>query len=218
MPAKIYWNTVTPLLKEVLLRLMNCEVFEQFRLVGGTALSLQMGHRLSVDIDLFTDADYGSIDFQEMDKFLLSEFAYVSDSRTGPIAFGKSYFIGESEADAIKLDIYYTDKFIQPVIKFGNISMATIEEIIAMKLEVVQHGARKKDFWDLHELINDYTPEQMLDLHLQRYPYGHDEKIIRSNLIDFSQADADFEPICLKGKHWEIVKLEMIEFMEARKS
>lgn len=37
------------------------KVFEPFRLVGGTALSLQMGHRLSVDIDLFTDAEYGTL-------------------------------------------------------------------------------------------------------------------------------------------------------------
>lgn len=49
MPAKLYWNTITPLLKSILVQLMNCEELKQFRLVGGTALSLQIGHRLSVD-------------------------------------------------------------------------------------------------------------------------------------------------------------------------
>jgi hypothetical protein len=44
---KLYWNTVTPLLKQVLEQLMACELFRQFRLVGGTSLSLQLGHRMS---------------------------------------------------------------------------------------------------------------------------------------------------------------------------
>jgi len=59
----IHWKTVNGLLRETLLLLMKSKEFDKFRLVGGTALSLQLGHRISVDIDLFTDADYGSIDF-----------------------------------------------------------------------------------------------------------------------------------------------------------
>jgi hypothetical protein len=63
---KMYWNTVTPLLKIILIELMNEPLFNKFRLVGGTALSLQIGHRMSVDIDLFTDYEYGSVDFKEI--------------------------------------------------------------------------------------------------------------------------------------------------------
>ena len=48
---------------ELLKRLMDEPAFNGLRLVGGTALSLQLGHRVSVDIDLFSDCDYGSIDF-----------------------------------------------------------------------------------------------------------------------------------------------------------
>jgi hypothetical protein len=92
--------------------------------------------------------------------------------------------------------------------------MATIEEIIAMKIDVVQRGGRKKDFWDLHEVIEKYSPEQMIDLHYQRYPYRHDETIIRANFVDFSNADDDFEPICMRGKYWELIKLEIIEHVK----
>ena len=66
----LYWNTVSPILKEVLLNLMNEPFFNPFRLVGGTALSLQIGHRMSVDIDMFTDAAYGSIDFDAIKSYL----------------------------------------------------------------------------------------------------------------------------------------------------
>jgi len=213
MSAKLYWDTVTPLLKSILVQLMDRDEFKQFRLVGGTALSLQIGHRLSVDIDLFTDATYDSINFDAIDDYLRRTFPYVTDSNPGPAALGKSYFIGNSEEEAIKLDLYYTEKFIQPEFKVNNIRMATIEEIIAMKIDIVQRGGRKKDFWDLHELIEKYSPEQMIALHLQRYPYNHDETIIKSNFTNFSNADDDFEPNCLRGKYWEIVKLDIVEYI-----
>ncbi|HNQ82464.1 MAG TPA: nucleotidyl transferase AbiEii/AbiGii toxin family protein, partial [Bacteroidales bacterium] len=61
---KLFYNTTTPLLLEILKALMVSDEFRPFRLVGGTALSLQLGHRKSLDIDLFTDRDYDFIDFQ----------------------------------------------------------------------------------------------------------------------------------------------------------
>lgn len=213
MTPKLHWNTVSPLLKSILLQLMNCDLFEQFRLVGGTALSLQIGHRLSIDIDLFSDAPYGSLDFDSIDKYLRNTYAYVTDPGPGPVAFGRSYFVGNSEEDAVKLDLYYTDNFIQPLLAVDNIRMATIEEIIAMKLDIVQRGGRKKDFWDLHEMIETYSPVQMIALHQQRYPYNHDEAVIKANFSNFENADDDFEPVCLRGKYWEIVKLDIMEYI-----
>jgi len=53
---------------------MRAKEFEAFRLVGGTSLSLQIGHRESVDIDLFSDLTYGSIDFNVIDSYLDKEF------------------------------------------------------------------------------------------------------------------------------------------------
>ncbi|HEY0896907.1 MAG TPA: nucleotidyl transferase AbiEii/AbiGii toxin family protein [Sphingobacteriaceae bacterium] len=70
----LYWNTVDNLLKESLLCLMQAEELKDFRLVGGTASSLHLGHRISVDIDLFTDAPYGTIDFDRIETFLNSNF------------------------------------------------------------------------------------------------------------------------------------------------
>lgn len=67
----LYYNTVSDLLKESLTKLMAAKVFESFRLVRGTALSLQLGHRTSIDIDLFSDAPYGSIDFKKIERFPL---------------------------------------------------------------------------------------------------------------------------------------------------
>jgi hypothetical protein len=62
----LHYNTVTPLLRNVLDTLMFEPLFKPFRLVGGTNLSLRFGHRMSDDIDLFSDADYGSLDFLQL--------------------------------------------------------------------------------------------------------------------------------------------------------
>lgn len=207
----MYYNTVNDLLKNTLQILMASEVFADFRLVGGTSLSLQIGHRMSVDIDLFSDVPYGSINFAEIESFLKANFAYVDGFSDLQPAMGKSYLIGTDKDNTVKIDIYYTDTFIRSEKTEDEIRLATIEEIIAMKIDVVQRGGRKKDFWDLHEFLSEYGIGKMLELHEERYPYSHDKDLILKNFIDFSSADDDFDPICLHGKYWEFIKEDIEE-------
>ena len=211
MSKKLNYNTVTPLLKSILMELMAATEFADFRLVGGTALSLYCGHRMSVDIDLFTEADYGTIDFETIDNYLKQNYSYF-DTNNLPVGMGKSYYIGEDDQNAIKLDLYYTDPFIDEEVVIDNIRMATIEEIIAMKIDVVQRTGRKKDFWDLHELKENYTLKDMLSLHEKRYPYTHERETIVTNFTNFEEADQDFDPVCLREKHWEFIKLDLIDY------
>lgn len=211
----LHYNTVNDLLKESLLLFMSADEFLDFRLVGGTALSLQIGHRESVDIDLFSDVEYGSIDFDKIEQFLDSHFTYVDHLHGVLPGFGKSYFVGRDKDNAIKLDVFYTtEPFIQPALIDKTVRMATVEEIIAMKIDVVQRGGRKKDFWDLHDLLDSYSIDQMLKLHEQRYPYSHDRDMILQNFTDFTSADEDFDPVCLKGKYWQFIKEDIEEFIQ----
>ena len=83
-----------------------------------------------------------------------------------------------------------------------------------MKIDIVQRKARKKDFWDIHELIDTYPPAQMIALHAQRCVYTHDEALIRTNFIDFARADEGFDPICLRGKYWQLIKLDIVKSLE----
>lgn len=209
----LYYNTVNDILKKSLHTIMKAPVFNNFRLVGGTALSLQIGHRESVDIDLFTDSEYGSVDFRLIDSYLKENFKYV-DFLDIPPALGRSYFIGDSKDDSIKLDVFYTDSFIQSPIEVDGVRMATIEEIIAMKVDVIQRSGRKKDFWDLHEFIEKYNINEMLALHQKRYPYTHNANIIKQNFKNFEIADDDFDPICLKGKYWVFIKEDFEDFLK----
>jgi hypothetical protein len=88
MTSGLHWNTVNEILKERLFLLLSGPQFGEFRLVGGKSLSLQIGHRLSVDIDLFSDLPYRTIDFDQIDQFLNRNFPYVSPPTNVPIGFG----------------------------------------------------------------------------------------------------------------------------------
>jgi predicted nucleotidyltransferase component of viral defense system len=210
----LHYNTITPLLHSILADLMSADVFKDFRLVGGTALSLHRGHRMSVDIDLFTDAEYGSVDFDAIDTFLRSYYSYVDTNNYDVIGMGKCYFIGDNQLNCIKLDLFYTDKFIDKIILIDGLRLASIEEIIAMKMDVILRTGRKKDFWDIHELKDNYSISEMIALHEKRYPYTHDRNSLKQKFIDFEDADGDFEPDCLRGKYWEFIKLDLIDFIK----
>lgn len=214
MRGKLHKNTASPLLLEILQKIMESAEFGVFRLVGGTGLSLQRGHRISVDIDLFTDSPYGTIDFGNLEYYLQQHWHYSDTLKNVPAGMGKSCFVGLSADNCIKLDLYYTDTFIEDFRLQEGIRLATINEILAMKMDVIYRGGRKKDFWDIHELMEEYALEEMLELHKKRYPYTHNQDELIRKMNDFSLADDDFDPVCLRGKHWELIKLDIIEMVE----
>lgn len=214
--AKLAYNTVSPLLKEVLERLVSVPELSDFRLVGGTSLSLRYGHRESVDIDLFTEQQYGSIDWRAIYNMFRTNFTYAS-TRTledGLHSFGESFYVGKSQFEYVKVDLFYTDPFLRPADVIDGIPMASVDDIVAMKVDVIANTGRKKDFWDLHELLSSYTIEQMLNLHQQRSPWTHDRESLIHKFTDFKSADEDFDPKCLKGKYWEFIKTDFVLLMQ----
>jgi len=215
----MHWNTADTLLAESLKTLMQAEELKNFRLVGGTALALHLGHRMSVDIDLFTDAMYGSIDFEVIEDYLKKTFPFVHGNFGGLTGMGKSYLIGPDKDHLIKLDIFYSnDPFFQPLVDEDGMRMATVEEIIAMKVDIVMRTGRKKDFWDLHETLEAYTIADMVALHKARFEWTHDPVLILENFTDFEQADEDLDPICLRNKEWIFVKEDIEEAVNDERS
>lgn len=211
---KLYVNTISDLLMNSLITLMQIKELNTFRLVGGTSLSLQLGHRESMDIDLFTDAEYGSIDFENIEDILTGAFPYFESLYKGDVGMGKSYFIGNSKDDLVKLDMFYTDKFILPALLYDSIRLSGLEEVAAMKLEIVGQGGRKKDFWDLHELLKKLSLNQMINFYLERYPYNYSKKHLLKKIVDFKNAEDDFRPNCYLNKSWELIKLDFEELVK----
>lgn len=213
MAIKIYKETVSAVLWDSLRHLMTLEELKEFRLVGGTSLSLLLGHRISVDIDLFTDAEYGSIDFKSIYKRLTDEFAFVSTEQWTNKAIGNTCFLGSNHNDLVKLDLFYTDNFVFPIKIYENIRLSSLEEIAAMKLDVIGRGGRKKDFWDIHELMEHFTLDEMIRFYLKRYEYNFSKEELISQLTNFEHAEHDPNPNCLQGKYWELIKLDIEEMV-----
>lgn len=134
----LHYETVLPVLKEVLERISSREELKEFRLVGGTNLSLRFGHRMSDDIDYFTPQEYGTADFDGIYAMLRQEFDYIYGGGKD-IGFGHSYFVGNSSIDGekVKLDIMYTDPFLNDPDVLDGVNFASIEDIVAMKLNAV---------------------------------------------------------------------------------
>ena len=138
---KLHYETVSPLLRKTLNDIMVNFIFDPFYLVGGTSLSLRLGHRKSVDIDLFTNAPYGSLDFTVFEKFFQQNYkCYYCTDKTNIASFGRSYYIGETEDNNVKVDLYYRDEIIDLCDVVDSIRIASLADVTAMKVDVVSRS------------------------------------------------------------------------------
>jgi hypothetical protein len=212
---KLHYETVTPILINSLLKIMGEGLFAPFRLVGGTNLSLRFGHRKSDDIDLFTDAEYGSLDFSLFENYLKYSFPfYDCPDTSGIVGFGRMYFIGLDKDNCVKLDLMYTDRFFDEPEIIDNIRFASVDQIAAMKMQAIATGGRKKDWWDIHFLLEQYSLEGMLELHNKWQPYTHDEAQLLNLLTDFTGANKYPDPICNRHLQWDNIKFDIVDVVE----
>jgi len=153
-------NTVAPGVLELLKKLMKEEALTSFCLADGTALALQIGHRISIDIDLFSESPFNSLDLSQI---LQANYGFLN---TG---YGKNTLHGTIEG--IKIDILtHGYPYIRPWKLEEGIRMASIEDIIAMKLNaIIISGTRVKDFYDIAELSSRYSLKEMQDAFYLKY-------------------------------------------------
>lgn len=80
-----------------------------------------------------------------------------------------------------------------------------------MKLNAIFYGGRKKDFWDLHYLLYDagLDLQELIRMHNKRFPYEHEDSQIMEMLVNWEKADDEPDPICIMGKYWDLIKLDI---------
>jgi len=216
---RLYYDTVSSPLLSILRRLMSSEVFKDFRLVGGTALALQRGHRRSVDIDLFTDLDYADMPVADMRYYLEKEFPVHRGTESMDMpANGYHIFLSEGQEPPIKVDFFYTEPFIFPAIEEDGLRIADQREIAAMKLGVIGNQIyRQKDYWDIHDLFEDYSLSEMIEWALQRDPYSFTVDDIIKGLQQVDRVEeSPMGIVSLKPlSYWELKVLDLIEEVKA---
>ncbi len=195
-------ETVEPATLGLLKRMVALPELKQFRLVGGTALSLLFGHRKSIDLDLFTD--------QPLEKDILvsaleDNFGKVTTTND------RSKSIYQCVIQNVKVDfVSVRDPFLNPVQIIDTIPFADTKDLIALKLNAVKGRGVKKDFWDIAKLLQQYSFAELFQFYHDRYNYDDTFAVIRS-AIYFTDAEDTIEPESLDGMTWENVKTTIIE-------
>lgn len=174
---------------------MSLPELSLFRLVGGTSLSLQLGHRISVDLDFFTER---SFDINNIISIVSKEEAFELQSIS---SIGFTCIIKK-----IKCDFYnWGVPFIRELNIIDDIRLASIEDIAAYKLDAIIKRKEKKDFWDIEKLMDVFTFGDMFTFYKQKFIYN-DIKIVLDALSGIDSADESEEPIKIGEKTWEEVK------------
>lgn len=210
---KLHYQTVSPILIDYLHKLMAHPAFKDFYLVGGTSLALQRGHRLSIDIDLFTCIPYGQMNTAEIEAALIEMFPYtdrIEELHNSQMVY--SLYIGDNKENCIKLDLCYDDALIFPLIEVDGFRLASEKEIAAMKIQAItQKEQRRKDFWDIHELLESYTLLEMVECGTQRYPWSVTKESVKDGIERLPQIKDFTEVICMKGKYWEFIVEDLLD-------
>jgi predicted nucleotidyltransferase component of viral defense system len=107
----------------------------------------------------------------------------------------------------VKVDIvHYTHRPITTIKEEEGIRMYSDWDIAAMKVNAILGRGRKKDFWDIYELLHHYSLQQIIDWHSQKHPEQMLLISIPQALTYFADAEEREEPVSLKGQTWEEVK------------
>lgn len=178
---------------------MTLPVLENFSLVGGTALSLRYGHRSSIDIDLFCHKKF---DIPTLIKALEAKYGKDLSYKVQQTGFGFFCFIYNIKVDLV----YYPFVPIAEVLLEDKIRMYGNEDIAAMKIQAILGRGKKKDFWDLHELLQHYSLEQIIDWHHQKFPSQMLAISIPHAITYFTDAEESETPVSFKNQTWEEVK------------
>ena len=189
---------------ELLIQLQSEDFLDDFVLVGGTALSLQIGHRKSIDLDFFTVSDFNS---NELLDSLAPKYNLTVRHQTAQTLIGM--------IEGVKVDfIRFRYPFIRPLINLEGIRMLSVEDIAPMKLDAIVGRGKKKDFYDLFFLLQQYSLKELLALYTEKYKHQSDFHVLRS-LAYFEDAEPDPDPLVFDAKlSWDLVKNAIIKAIE----
>jgi len=199
----LQYRAVYPKTLELLKLLMQKESLKEFFLVGGTALALQLGHRISVDIDLFTQSDFETENILNELRDNIEFQVIMQKEKNSLIINGR---IKGNNDEFVKVDfVKYAYPLLKQVEDEEEIRFLSVEDIIAMKLSAIANRGAKKDFFDIYELLKTYTMKEIFEYFTQKFSETTHFHILKS-MTYFEDAEDEFDPISLNDTDWETVK------------
>jgi predicted nucleotidyltransferase component of viral defense system len=173
------------------------DLTHQFYLAGGTALALQLGHRMSIDLDFFSENNFSvqKITDELKEKGRLEISSQDEETLNGSL-------------NNIKISFFrYPHKLLFPTKEYRGVKLADERDISAMKILAISDRGSKKDFVDLFVLLKKYSLAEILEFFNKKYKdYNYNMLHILKSLVFFSDADLDPEPVFVQPLIWNEVK------------
>lgn len=190
------YKTVEPHTLELLKKLTKEPFFAETRLVGGTALALQYGHRMSIDLDFFGNIENDNIAIRE----ILNNIGTIS-------VFKETTNIKIYSINGIKVDFvnYSRYAWIDSAIEEDGLRLASPKDIAAMKINAIEGRGTKKDFIDMYFLLQHYTLEEILAFYANKYPENSLFRALMS-LSYFEDAEEQLMPKMFSNIEWREMK------------
>lgn len=183
-------EVILPETLQLLRELQRDPLLKDFVLVGGTGLALQIGHRLSIDLDLFTEQPF---DTDQLEAHLANNFAFYTDYLSNNTLKG---FIENVKVDFLT----HAYSLVKPLVQPDGLRLASIEDIGAMKLNAIAHsGNRQKDFYDMYFILEHLSLDDLLVAYNMKYPRSNPLIPIKA-LTWFEDVDFEIEQPILKRK------------------
>ncbi len=185
----LHTATLEPGTLGLLTRIMAQEAMQPFYLVGGTALALQMGHRLSIDLDFFCESAFDK-ELVKAEMNAIGHWETDSENRIGL----------RGQLNGVKIDfVTYNYPQISPAWVELGVRMFSQPDIAAMKLSAVTNRGAKKDFYDIFFLLKTYSFGQLCAWYQEKYRTNNLMMVLKS-ITYFDDADQTGTPVLLDEK------------------
>jgi predicted nucleotidyltransferase component of viral defense system len=203
-----HWNALTPATREAFNHLPELDFIERFYLAGGTGLAIHLGHRISVDLDLFC-GDTDAVNPAER-----AAMRKVFDDPTLSITYDKdSTFVANWRGVGVSFFRLYPYPLVTQTFILDGIPLASIEEIGAMKLAAIIDRGTRKDLVDLYYILQHISLETIFEIAAVKYAKVSTFAVSATRaLAYFEDAEALPMPRMLDKTPWP----QMKKFLNAR--
>jgi predicted nucleotidyltransferase component of viral defense system len=184
--------------KKVIVSISEMEAIKPYCLVGGTALSLQLNHRLSEDLDFMRWQKFKNEKMSiEVKKIVaeLIEKKHIINS-TDIFAMNHVEFCIDK---GVKLSFYAPEKrepIIQTIPYMNNLKLANTSTIAALKMETMMRRSNFRDYYDLYFILKEKSTKEIVDIIDNALKYsGHSlkSKNLLGILVNYEQFIPDTE-------------------------
>ncbi|MBX3056085.1 MAG: nucleotidyl transferase AbiEii/AbiGii toxin family protein [Anaerolineae bacterium] len=183
-----HWETVPPMLQEILRTVGQYPFAHRFYLAGGTALALQLGHRYSVDLDFFSAED----DLSEQSRYEIST-ALSEHFKLNVDPGGLGHMQIDIQGNFVAF-MSYGYPLLAPTWTVEDVQLANLLDIGLMKIDAIAGRGSRKDFYDLYFVAHHIPLPQLLGRGKDKYSAIRDFKTMAlAAMVDFENADAQTE-------------------------